>query len=63
MADEDNSMTTSEAGKKSGGQFGKPGGADPHEAGRKGAQAQPTEAKREGGRNSHSGGRRSDDNS
>ncbi|MGW4246628.1 hypothetical protein [Nocardia sp. NPDC004722] len=40
-------------GKASSGSFGEPNSADPHEAGRKGAAAQPTEAKAEGGRNSH----------
>jgi general stress protein YciG len=46
----------SKGGKASGGNFAN----DPAKAsaaGKKGAQAQPTEAKREGGRNSHSGGR------
>lgn len=42
-------------GKASSGSFGKPNSADPHEAGRKGAKAQPTEAKAEGGHNSHGG--------
>lgn len=35
------------------GKFGDENGADPHKAGEAGAKAQPTEAKREGGRNSH----------
>jgi hypothetical protein len=36
------------------------GNSEQHsEAGKKGAQAQPTEAKAKGGKNSHSGGRRS----
>lgn len=43
-------------GEQSPGQFGASEGADPQEAGRKGADAQPREAKAEGGRNSHSGG-------
>lgn len=34
------------------GKFGSENGADPHKAGQAGAKAQPTEAKREGGRNS-----------
>lgn len=34
------------------GKFGSEHGADPHKAGRAGAKAQPTEAKREGGKNS-----------
>lgn len=33
---------------------------DMSELGKKGAQAQPTEAKRKGGQNSHGGGRRSE---
>lgn len=48
----------SEGGSKSSGNFKN----DPERAsreGRKGAEAQPVEAKREGGRNSHSGGRNS----
>lgn len=40
-------------GKASPGKFGSSQGADPSEAGRKGAQAQPTEAKRKGGQHSH----------
>ncbi|WP_405495303.1 hypothetical protein [Nocardia sp. NBC_00511] len=40
-------------GKASSGSFGAEHGADPREAGRKGAQAQPVEAKAEGGRRSH----------
>jgi general stress protein YciG len=47
-------------GKASSGSFGSSKGADPHEAGKKGAQNQPTEAKRRGGQNSRSGGRTSD---
>jgi len=43
----------SEGGRASTGKFGSKHGADPHKAGKKGAAAQPTEAKREGGRNSH----------
>jgi general stress protein YciG len=46
----------SKGGKASGGNFAN----DPKrasEAGKKGAEAQPTEAKRKGGENSHSGGR------
>jgi general stress protein YciG len=35
------------------GKFGSENGADPHKAGQAGAKAQPTEAKREGGKNSH----------
>lgn len=44
-------------GKASSGSFGSSKGADPHEAGKKGAQAQPTEAKSRGGQHSRSGGR------
>lgn len=43
----------SEAAKKSTGQFGAEHGADPSVAGKQGAEAQPTEAKAEGGRHSH----------
>lgn len=42
-------------GEQSPGQFGASEGAVPQAAGRKGADAQPREAKAEGGRNSHSG--------
>ncbi|HSX33371.1 MAG TPA: KGG domain-containing protein [Candidatus Saccharimonadales bacterium] len=42
-------------GKASSGKFGDKHGADPRAAGQKGAAAQPTEAKRAGGRNSHRG--------
>ncbi|MGW4244195.1 hypothetical protein [Nocardia sp. NPDC004722] len=42
-------------GKASSGSFGEKNSADPHEAGRKGAQAQPTEAKAKGGEHSHGG--------
>jgi len=42
----------SEGGKASSGSFGSANSADPSAAGKKGAAAQPTEAKREGGRNS-----------
>lgn len=40
-------------GEASGGQFGSSGGADPSEAGSKGAANQPHEAKVRGGENSH----------
>lgn len=46
-------------GKASSGKFGSEHGADPHMAGKKGAQAQPTEAKSRGGQHSHGGGRTS----
>ncbi|MGW5519914.1 hypothetical protein [Nocardia africana] len=42
-------------GQASTGSFGQRNAADPHDAGRKGAQAQPTEAKRAGGQHSHGG--------
>jgi len=40
-------------GENSTGKFGSENGADPSKAGKMGAKAQPTEAKAEGGRNSH----------
>lgn len=46
----------SKGGKASGGNFANDR-QKASEAGKKGAQAQPTEAKRKGGQNSHSGGR------
>jgi hypothetical protein len=52
---EDTGMQASIGGQMSSGKFGSPRGADPHKAGRKGAAAQPTEAKRRGGQNSHRG--------
>jgi hypothetical protein len=42
-------------GNASTGKFGSPKGADPHKAGKMGAEAQPREAKVKGGENSHSG--------
>ncbi|MBF6172521.1 hypothetical protein [Nocardia blacklockiae] len=42
-------------GQASTGSFGSANSADPSEAGRKGAAAQPTEAKSRGGQHSHSG--------
>jgi len=42
----------SAGGSASSGKFGSENGADPQAAGREGAKAQPTEAKREGGKNS-----------
>lgn len=42
-------------GQASTGSFGDKNNADPSEAGRKGAEAQPTEAKAQGGENSHNG--------
>ncbi|MGW5309303.1 hypothetical protein ACWEQ0_05435 [Nocardia thailandica] len=43
-------------GQASTGSFGSENAADPSAAGRKGAQAQPTDAKQRGGQHSHSGG-------
>ncbi|MBB5916026.1 hypothetical protein BJY24_004938 [Nocardia transvalensis] len=42
-------------GEQSTGSFGERNAADPHEAGRKGAEAQPEEAKSKGGQHSHGG--------
>jgi uncharacterized protein len=42
-------------GQASTGSFGERNSADPSEAGRKGAEAQPTEAKARGGEHSHGG--------
>ncbi|RDV45080.1 hypothetical protein DOE76_10165 [Leifsonia sp. ku-ls] len=49
----DTEEQASKGGQSSSGQFGAQNGADPSAAGSKGAQAQPTEAKREGGEHSH----------
>ncbi|MFI7666407.1 hypothetical protein [Nocardia sp. NPDC049526] len=51
----DTQEQASKGGKASTGSFGQRNAADPHEAGRKGAQAQPTAAKQKGGQHSHSG--------
>ena len=48
---EDTEEQALKGGQSSSGQFGAENGADPGEAGSKGAEAQPTEAKAEGGRN------------
>ncbi|HSW81515.1 MAG TPA: KGG domain-containing protein [Candidatus Saccharimonas sp.] len=66
MADNDTSMSTSEAGRRGGKAQGKennPGNfANDREkasaAGREGAANQPIEAKKKGGEHSHSGGRK-----
>ncbi|WP_067715256.1 hypothetical protein [Nocardia yamanashiensis] len=50
----DTAEQASKGGKASSGSFGSARGADPREAGRKGAQAQPTAAKQKGGQRSHS---------
>jgi hypothetical protein len=52
---QDTEEQASKGGQASSGSFGSENGADPSEAGRKGAEAQPTEAKVEGGENSHQG--------
>lgn len=52
---EDTEEQASKGGKSSSGSFGESNGADPHEAGRKGAAAQPQEAKVKGGQRSHGG--------
>jgi hypothetical protein len=49
----DTQQQASAGGKASSGSFGSPNSADPSAAGKKGAQAQPTEAKQRGGQNSH----------
>lgn len=50
---EDTEEQARKGGKASSGSFGEKNAADPHEAGRKGAEAQPTEAKVKGGQHSH----------
>lgn len=55
MDPEEQRKIARKGGEASTGKFGGPNGADPSEAGRKGAEAQPTEAKRRGGQNSHRG--------
>ena len=49
----DTEYQASRGGQASPGKFGSARGADPHRAGRMGAKAQPTEAKRLGGQHSH----------
>jgi hypothetical protein len=49
----DTQQQASAGGQASTGKFGSEHGADPSKAGKKGAEAQPTEAKAEGGRHSH----------
>lgn len=51
----DTEFQASRGGHASPGKFGSARGADPHTAGQAGARAQPIEAKRRGGRNSHRG--------
>jgi hypothetical protein len=48
----DTSAMASKGGQASSGKFGSTHGADPSKAGKKGAEAQPTEAKARGGQNS-----------
>lgn len=55
MGEDEQREIASKGGKASPGKFGGPEGADPSEAGKKGAEAQPTEAKRKGGENSRRG--------
>jgi hypothetical protein len=50
---EDTEERAREGGEASTSKFGSENGADPHEAGKRGADAQPVEAKQEGGRKSH----------
>lgn len=52
---EDTQEMAAEGGKASSGKFGSDNGADPSKAGKKGAKAQPKEAKAKGGRHSHGG--------
>ncbi|GAB4586667.1 hypothetical protein [Nocardia sp. IFM 10818] len=52
---EDTEEQARRGGKASSGSFGEPNAADPSAAGRKGAEAQPTEAKAKGGQHSHGG--------
>jgi len=51
----DTSEMASRGGQASSGSFGSQNSADPSKAGKKGAEAQPTEAKAKGGHNSHRG--------
>lgn len=51
----DTGQQAQKGGQQSPGKFGSPQGADPHEAGRRGAENQPMEAKRRGGENSRRG--------
>lgn len=53
----DTEMQAHKGGKASSGSFGESNSANPSEAGKMGAKAQPTEAKRKGGEHSHGGGR------
>ncbi|MDR4532685.1 hypothetical protein [Glutamicibacter sp. PS] len=50
---EDTEEQARKGGEASSGSFGEENSADPSEAGRRGAEAQPTEAKARGGKNSH----------
>lgn len=49
----DTKRQASKGGQASTGKFGSQHGANPHKAGQKGAEAQPRQAKVEGGKNSH----------
>ena len=55
MSEEERRDAAQKGGRSSGGQFGKPGGADPSAAGKKGSDAEPRAAKVRGGQNSHRG--------
>jgi general stress protein YciG len=52
---EDTEEQARKGGQASSGSFGSDKSADPSQGGRKGVQAQPTEAKARGGENSHQG--------
>jgi hypothetical protein len=52
---EDTEEQAQKGGQASSGSFGSGNSADPSQAGEKGAEAQPTEAKARGGENSHQG--------
>jgi general stress protein YciG len=52
---EDTEEQARKGGQASSGSFGSDNSADPGQAGRKGAEAQPTEAKARGGEHSHQG--------
>jgi uncharacterized protein len=58
---EDTEEQAHNGGKASTGSFGDENGADPHKAGEKGAEAQPTEAKSLGGQRGGSNSSRGDD--
>lgn len=53
MNEDEVSKIAKKGAEASTGKFGSKDGADPHKAGRAGAKAQSTDAKRRGGENSH----------